>query len=263
MNFGPILFLGIFITFALSWIIMVFMPSVTLSKIKATQVEGTTIANPAPYTGEQALGRLIYRRDGCVYCHTQQVRGGDFNNDLARGWGSRRSNPQDYIYDYPLLLGTERNGPDLANVGARLSNDNWHYTHFYDPQLITQGSIMAPFRFLFILKKIGDQPSPDGLKFNFVYVTISGDTQKVLADLKKAGFNLVEPRGGRYVGGFDPAKIADLAKIPGVTLAEPYIPPGYEIIPTDDAKHLVAYVKSLDHTYDIPPASAYTQGATK
>ncbi len=255
MNFGPLLFLGIFITFISAWIGLVFAPAASLKNVQATVVEGSTVANPRPYTGQELLGREIYQHNGCVYCHTQQVRGGTYNNDLERGWGSRRSNPQDYIYDRPVLLGTMRTGPDLANVGARLTNDNWHFTHFYDPQLITPGSMMAPISFLFELRPIGQTPAPDALKFNYVFITIAGDPGKALAELKTAGFNLVEQRGGRYVGGFDPAKGQELAKIPGVKSVEPYVPAGHEIVPTEDARNLVAYVKSLDHSYEGPPAA--------
>ncbi len=257
MNFGPLLFLGIFLTFASAWIGLVFMPTATLKNVQATMPEGSTVANPRPYTGQEQLGRAVYQREGCVYCHSQQVRGGQYNNDLERGWGSRRSHPQDYIYDYPLLLGTMRTGPDLANIGARQNNDNWHLTHLYDPQLITRGSIMAPFRFLFRLQPIGQTPSADALRFNFVYVTLAGDINKVLQDLNAAGFTLVEKRGDRYLGQFEPAKAADLLKVAGVKSAEAYVPAGQEIVPTDDAKNLVAYLKSLDHGYDLPPAANY------
>ena len=257
MNFGPLLFLGIFITFVSAWIGLVFAPAASLRNVQATMVEGSNVANPHPYTGQEQLGREVYQHNGCVYCHTQQVRGGDYNNDLNRGWGSRRSNPQDYIYDRPVLLGTMRTGPDLANIGARQTNDNWHFTHFYDPQLITPGSMMAPFPFLYQLRPIGRTPASDALKFNYVFVTIAGVPDRALAELKTAGFNFVEQRGQRYVGGFDPAKMQDLARIPGVKSVEPYVPAGYEIVPTEDVRNLVAYVKSLDHSYEVPPAATY------
>lgn len=257
MNFGPLLFLGIFLTFASAWIGLVFMPAASLRNVKATVAEGATSANPRPYTGIEQNGRLVYQREGCLYCHTQQVRHGHYNNDLARGWGARRSDPQDYIYDYPVLLGTMRTGPDLANIAARQSNDNWHHTHLYDPQLITPGSIMAPFRYLYSVQPIGSTPSANALRFNYVYVTVSGDATRALDSLKAAGFSYVEQRGDRYVGGFDPAKVQTLLAVPGVSSAEPYVKPGFEIVPTDDAVVLVAYLKSLDHNYDLPPAANY------
>lgn len=257
MNYGPLLFLGIFLTFASAWVGLVFMPSFTLRDVKATTLEGSTVANPRPYTGDEQLGRKVYQRDGCVYCHTQQVRGGQYNNDLLRGWGSRRSHPQDYIYDYPVLLGTMRTGPDLHNVAARLTNRNWHHIHLYDPQLITQGSLMAPFRFLYRLEPIGQAPNPKALVFDYIYVTIEDDPQRVLADLAAAGFRLVEQRGERYVGAFDPNQIESLSRIAGVMAVEPYVPSGYQIVPTEDADHLVSYLLSLDHSYELPPAENY------
>ena len=39
--------------------------------------------------------------------------------DIARGWGKRRSVAEDFLYDYPVMLGSQRIGPDLAGVGAR------------------------------------------------------------------------------------------------------------------------------------------------
>ncbi len=257
MNYGPLLFLGVFLTFAGAWIGMVYMPTITLNQVQATVQEGATVSNPRPYNGQEQLGRIVYQREGCVYCHTQQIRGGKFNNDQLRGWGSRRSHPQDYIYDYPVLLGTMRTGPDLINIGARQPNQNWQHTHLYDPQLITPGSVMAPFRFLYTKKKIGSVPSPDALVFNYVFVTIEQDEQKVLEELTNAGFVPVEKRDGKWVGQFDPADRETLAQIPGVKAVEPYVEDGYEIVPTEDAKNLVAYLLSLDRTYDVPPAENY------
>lgn len=250
MNFAPLLFLGVFLTFASAWIGLVFMPSTQLRDVKATMAEGSNVANPRPYTGEEQQGRGIYQREGCVYCHSQQVRGGHYNNDLERGWGARRSSPQDYIYDYPVLLGTMRTGPDLTNIGARQTNDNWLHTHFYDPQLIAPGSIMAPFRFLYQLKKLDGPRASDALQFNYVYVTLASGAAPGEA-LKQAGFTAIEERGHRWLGAFDPAKAADLSKIPGVKAAAPYVPAGYQILPTDEARHLVAYLKSLDHSYPV------------
>jgi cbb3-type cytochrome oxidase cytochrome c subunit len=87
--------------------------------------------------------------------------------DISRGWGIRRSVAADYLYDYPVQLGSLRAGPDLANIGARDPDLNWQLVHLYAPQALVKGSVMPPFRFLFEVRKIapGDAPSPDALKF--------------------------------------------------------------------------------------------------
>jgi cbb3-type cytochrome oxidase cytochrome c subunit len=83
--------------------------------------------------------------------------------DISRGWGVRRSVAADFLYDSPVQLGSQRIGPDLADVGARLGNANWQLLHLYAPQSVVKNSAMPPFRFLFEIKKIDDAPSPEAL----------------------------------------------------------------------------------------------------
>jgi len=108
-----------------------------------------------PYEGTVAEGRRVYIREGCVYCHSQQVRDPAFTNDERRGWG-RPSVASDYAYDQPHLLGTMRSGPDLINVAVRLPDRKWHLMHLYQPRLIAPWSIMPSFRYLFEVKDRAD-----------------------------------------------------------------------------------------------------------
>ena len=85
--------------------------------------------------------------------------------DLDRGWGKRRSVARDYLYDDPVMLGSLRVGPDLANAGARLPDPNWHLRHLYAPRSQVKDSLMPPYRYLFERRRIGWQPSPDALQF--------------------------------------------------------------------------------------------------
>ena len=39
--------------------------------------------------------------------------------DMARGWGKRRTVAEDFLFDSPVMPGSQRVGPDLANVGLR------------------------------------------------------------------------------------------------------------------------------------------------
>jgi cbb3-type cytochrome oxidase cytochrome c subunit len=83
--------------------------------------------------------------------------------DIARGWGRRQSVAEDYLYDQPVQLGSLRAGPDLANIGAR-ADANWQLLHLYAPKSVVKGSSMPPFRYLFEVRKIGREPSPNALK---------------------------------------------------------------------------------------------------
>ena len=87
-----------------------------------------------------------------------------FGADILRNWGQRRTVARDYLYDKPVMLGTMRTGPDLTNIGLRQTSAAWHLLHLYNPRIVSKGSIMPPFPFLFEKKKIGSRLSPDALK---------------------------------------------------------------------------------------------------
>ncbi len=83
--------------------------------------------------------------------------------DITRGWGKRRSVAEDFLFDYPVMLGSQRVGPDLSNVGLRLPDANWHLRHLYAPRLETKTSTMPPYRFLFEKRKFERALSPEAL----------------------------------------------------------------------------------------------------
>lgn len=121
------------------------------------------------YTASEARGRDVYIANGCVYCHSQQIRDTTFTTDVERGWGNRSTVPGDYAYDEPHLLGTMRTGPDLINVGSRLPDENWHLIHLYDPRAVVDWSIMPAYPFLF------DEKDPDDVQPDDFVVPIAGD----------------------------------------------------------------------------------------
>jgi len=84
--------------------------------------------------------------------------------DIARGWGKRRNVAEDFLYDYPVMPGSQRIGPDLANVGLRWPDPNRQLVHLYAPRLEVKDSAMPPYRFLFEKRRIERTASPDALK---------------------------------------------------------------------------------------------------
>lgn len=109
-----------------------------------------------PLTGLERRGLEVYVAEGCVYCHTQQVR--PIRQDTSRyGRPSvpadyARLGPQDMWRQTPSILGTERTGPDLSNVGERQPSEIWHLIHLYQPRAVVSGSIMPAFPWLFEIK---------------------------------------------------------------------------------------------------------------
>jgi cytochrome c oxidase cbb3-type subunit 2 len=164
MRYGPFIFLGVFLMLAGSWCGLVLMPQIQLGRQQAVQIEETGELYPRPRPGLAQQGMEVYRANGCIYCHSQQVRPQGYGADILRNWGQRRTVARDYLYDKPVMLGTMRTGPDLTNIGLRQSSIDWHLLHLYNPQITSQGSIMPPFPFLFEKRRIGVRPSPDALK---------------------------------------------------------------------------------------------------
>ena len=60
-------------------------------------------------------------REGCYLCHSQMIRA--LRDEVERyGHYSLAAESQ---YDHPFQWGSKRNGPDLARVGGKYSDD-WH-----------------------------------------------------------------------------------------------------------------------------------------
>jgi cytochrome c oxidase cbb3-type subunit 2 len=91
---------------------------------------------------EEQAGRELYIANGCVYCHSQSIRSIDW------GLGAERiAQAGDYVADYPILLGSQRTGPDLSQEGGEHPYD-WHMAHFNNPRFTRPLSLMPAFKFI-------------------------------------------------------------------------------------------------------------------
>jgi cytochrome c oxidase cbb3-type subunit 2 len=128
---------GSTLVYACLALMMGVLPGITLSRSPAGP-------NVQPLTALQAEGRDVYVANGCSYCHTQQVR--PLAQDKVFG---RPSMAGDFKYQTPELLGSERTGPDLTNIGVRQPSAVWQYIHLYNPRAVVPESIMPAFDWLF------------------------------------------------------------------------------------------------------------------
>lgn len=96
-----------------------------------------------PYTPLELAGQNIYVREGCYLCHSQQIR--PLRDEVER-YG-HYSLAAESMYDHPFQWGSERQGPDLARVGGKYS-DEWHTAHLTDPRSVVPESIMPGYAFL-------------------------------------------------------------------------------------------------------------------
>ena len=101
------------------------------------------------YTALERIGRSVYIREGCWYCHSQYVRPVT-GEDLR--WGPV-SEAGEYVFDLPHLFSTRRIGPDLTRVGLKYGDD-WHYAHHWDPRLVVPDSIMPSFKWLYTRARV-------------------------------------------------------------------------------------------------------------
>lgn len=228
MNRSLPLFSWIIISFALSCYALVIIPQQQIGGLQPhfTDDEGKiTDIYPVENRGVVEKGREVYQSEGCIYCHSQQVRDVQNGTDIERGWGERRTVARDYIFERPPFLGSTRLGPDLANVGsAKWRNEAlddprkpakrdaaWHLLHLYAPTTVITESNMPPYRYLFEKRKISGERSADALNL----------TGKDAPD------------------------------------------DGYEVVPKSEAKALVGYLLSLDRNHPLPEVKSATPEVPK
>ncbi|WP_353169923.1 cytochrome-c oxidase, cbb3-type subunit I [Flavobacterium sp.] len=108
-----------------------------------------TITSVKPYTPLELEGRDLYIREGCNNCHSQLVR--PFRSEVKRYGEYSKSG--EYVYDHPHLWGSKRTGPDLMRVGGKYPH-SWHFSHMWNPQATTTGSIMPAYKWMFDNKKM-------------------------------------------------------------------------------------------------------------
>ena len=126
--------------FALSFLVLAIIPGKQLER----EIKQAAPVTMASLTASEQRGRIIYGREGCAYCHTQQIR---FLATDVRRFGAP-TEAWETKYDYPQLWGTRRIGPDLSrefNIRPR----DWQLTHLYNPRLVVQDSVMPPYPWLF------------------------------------------------------------------------------------------------------------------
>ncbi len=158
MNRGPYLFLGAFIVLALSWTGAILANQLGYGTVTPYHDALQGQAFPAKQPGIVARGEAVYTGLGCAVCHTQQVRRADLGSDLARGWGERASVGRDYIQETTVQLGSNRIGPDLRNVGARIENEEAIFQLLYAP-----AAAKPAYKFLFEESKIVGEVSTDAI----------------------------------------------------------------------------------------------------
>jgi cbb3-type cytochrome oxidase cytochrome c subunit len=308
------LFCGLFATFAFSWVGLALVPNFQIGHLDPqTDEEGTDIY-PLPQSGMAERGRHVYTANGCFYCHSEQVRPEYAASDLDRTrdrnknekWGVRRSAPRDYIFDRPALLGKERNGPDLANIGKSVPAEDQNAPA---PGASPAGSPAAPSpaqapaaaspapAAASASPSVAATASPAGASPS---TSVAPAQNAQAGGLPAAGLPAPEVKPGEeppysaawhhqhlysprsinedsnmpaYRFLYEKRRITGESSLDALKLIGRDAPPdGWEIIPTYDAKCLVAFLMSRDQSHSLKevksatsssPAPSAAKGATK
>ncbi|MBX9578685.1 MAG: cbb3-type cytochrome c oxidase subunit II [Gemmataceae bacterium] len=260
MDRSLVIFVGALLTFSSSWLGLILFPYWQLQDqppYQDTAAGGE--AYPRPLAGQALAGRRVYEANGCLNCHSQQVRSQKFGNwwedgvmrtgaDIRRGWGARRTVSRDYIYDRPTMLGTLRTGPDLANVGTRYS-EAWHHVHLFNPRAVNGWSIMPPAPFWYAREKVvGGQKSDRALRLGREWTVDPGyrwtpTDDEWAAVVAAHGPALRDAFAATHPGVIDLESPSGLRQLYAFWLTTEE--EDYQIVPAAEADALVAYLMEL------------------
>jgi cbb3-type cytochrome oxidase cytochrome c subunit len=266
------LFLGIFGTFAFSWIGLTVIPTWQIGHLNPESDEEGTDIYPRPQSGMFTRGEHVYAANGCVYCHSQQVRADYIADDIERKWGNRRSAPRDYIFERPVFLGKMRMGQDLANIGARAPAPE------ESPAPAAQGATVSsppPSTATSPAAKVpagapaSSSPAAPGVA-GASPVAPSAQTPGAPWPIQTAGLppmysaawhhvHLYAPRSinpdsnmPAYRFLYEKRRIAGERSTEALQLSSSDAPPeGWEVVPTYDAKCVVAYLMGLNQSHPL------------
>jgi len=289
------LFIGLFGTFAFSWVGLTVIPNWQIGALNPQTDEEGADAYPTPKSGMADRGRRIYAANGCIYCHSQQIRPDYDSSDIDRvrdagpspgpKWAERRSAPRDYIFDRPVVLGQERMGPDVANIGKAAPSEEEKPaaappanappnspapaqsppTNASAPKPGASGSPAAlanspalPAAAANPSPAASASPNPTGLppayseawhhRHLYSPRSMSPDNRDSTMPAYKFLYEKHPISGERS---------ADALQLEGRDAP----PPGWEVVPTYEAKCLVAYLMSLDQSHPLKEVKTAPGGA--
>lgn len=247
MKNGFGVFFAVVIALGASWVGLVVAPVVQLGTAKQTAALVTGETWPVQRTGEATLGAQVYRANGCVACHTMQIRqeGATFEIALIKPG----KNP---VAVTNVLAGLKLSGltKDEADAAAEKIKDaggaTASYVHPFGAD-ITRGwgvrqSVAADYLYDYPVQLGNLRVGPD-------LANLGGrlpDANWQLAHLYAPAAYVKGSAMPSYKFLFEVRKIGSAPSADALNLPKEFAPAdGYEVVPKPAAKQLVAYLLSL------------------
>ena len=280
MNNGLLLFFGIFLSLGGSFWALLLAPQVQIGRAQPVVLETTGATYPSPRTGVAQQGAEIYRAQGCVECHSQQVRqsGVNFEVWLADTGNAQRqlavtmnqlkiADADKLIAQAPVKILGGLTMLEASGIASQLTNGEakaqvvlatlgsdirrgWGKRATVTQDYLYDNPVqLGSFRVGPDLANYGTRAVPSALALQHLYSPQSTMPKSMMPPY-------------RYL--FNKRKVADGEKR-AVNALPAMVEPGYEITPTADAEALVAYLMSLDASASLaeapvpaPPVKAAT-----
>ncbi len=286
MKSSSIVFLAAFIALSASWAGFVLVPQIQLGRADQAKTVPAGDKYPVARSGLAAQGAEVYRSLGCVYCHSQQVgqtgvkvevvlldAGTNADNTLSalKKVNAELGKPETFIglpkqisevadiaaADALVKAVTDAGGKIEVNVvptGADISRgwgkrrtvaQDYVYDAVVQPGTRRAGPDLA---------NVGSRLADPNWQLNHLYAPKS-----VVKDSTMPAYRFL----------FEKRKIGKVASADALRLTGDSAPPaGFEIVPTDKARELVAYLISLradaplfESPVTPPPAPVATAAA--
>jgi cytochrome c oxidase cbb3-type subunit 2 len=202
--------------FLFTWFGLVVFPWLTLGHLPPIQADDSTDITPWDMPGAAHQGEIVYAANGCAYCHTQQVRAASSGADIIRGWGT---------------------ATDDSDPKKEVTRRTYPRDYIWDHQVFLGTSRNGAD-----LSNVAHRFPTAAQLYRYLY-----DPYILNAHSSMPAYRFL----------FVERRITGLPSNDALVLADADAPPaGYEIVPTPEAKSLVAYLLSLNKGYHLKPDEA-------
>jgi cbb3-type cytochrome oxidase cytochrome c subunit len=245
-------FLAAFVALGASWCGFVLAPVMQLGAEKQTAVLNSSDIYPNQRPGDATLGLQVYRAEGCAACHTTQVQQNGIACDVVLMNAGKNPVAVSNLISTLKLTGLTKDEADAVASKVTAAGGK------VETHIVATGADIA--RGWGLRRSVAEDFLWDA-PVQLGNIRIGPDLANVGARLPDANWQLLHLYAPQSVVKnsamppfrflFETKKIGDAPLADALQLPKEFAPPaGYEVVPTDDAENLAAYLLSL--RADVP-----------